>query len=297
MERLTATGGDGLDEGYWKALLAAEEGYLHQPSQDEEAWRAVEESLAKGEVLELVAKGYNRGGLLVELNGLTGFVPFSHLEDLPYGLEEGEKQAQSLSLLGQPLKLKVIEVDRARGRLLLSQRAVKWEETPSRLWESIVPGQVRSGRVVRLCSFGAFVDLGGFDGLLHISELSWQRVNHPSELLKVGQEIEVYVLDVDRERKRVALSLKRLQPDPWSRVGERYQMGQIVEGMVTDVVDFGAFVRLEEGLEGLIHLSELAEGDFMHPHNVVREGEMVRVCILNIDLEKRRMGLSLRQVK
>jgi len=140
------------------------------------------------------------------------------------------------------------------------------------------------------------VDLGGFDGLLHISELSWRHVEHPGEVLDVGQEMEIYILDVDRERKRVALSLKRLEPDPWSLVAEKYEVDQIVEGTVTNVVDFGAFVRVEEGLEGLIHISELAEGNFLHPRNVIQEGDVVKARILNIDPARRRMGLSLRQV-
>jgi len=149
--------------------------------------------------------------------------------------------------------------------------------------------------VTRLCDFGAFVDLGGFDGLLHISELSWRHVEHPGEVLDVGQEMEVYILDVDRERKRVALSLKRLEPDPWPLAAEKYEVGQTVEGTVTNVVDFGAFVRVEEGLEGLIHISELGEGNFLHPRNVVQEGDVVKARILNIDPARRRMGLSLRQ--
>jgi small subunit ribosomal protein S1 len=149
--------------------------------------------------------------------------------------------------------------------------------------------------VTNLCSFGAFVDLGGIEGLVHVSELSWGRVEHPSDVLETGQEVEAYVLNIDHERGRVGLSIKRLKPDPWQAVEERYRVGQIIEGTVTHVVDFGAFTRVEEGLEGLIHVSELAEGNFFHPRNVVREGDVVHVRILNIDSERRRMGLSLRQ--
>jgi small subunit ribosomal protein S1 len=150
--------------------------------------------------------------------------------------------------------------------------------------------------VTNLCSFGVFVDLGGLEGLVHVSELSWGRVEHPGDVLEPGQPVEVYVLNVDRERKRVGLSVKRLQPDPWQSVEERYRVGQIVEGVVTHVVDFGAFARVEEGLEGLIHVSELAEGNFLHPRNVVQEGDIVAVRVLNIDGARRRMGLSMRQV-
>jgi small subunit ribosomal protein S1 len=149
--------------------------------------------------------------------------------------------------------------------------------------------------VTNLCSFGAFVDLGGLEGLIHVSELSWGRVDHPSDVLEPNQSVDVYVLNIDRERGRVGLSLKRLLPDPWQSVEERYCVGQTVEGIVTHVVVFGAFARIEEGLEGLIHVSELAEGDFLHPRNVVQEGDTVTARILNIDSARRRMGLSLRR--
>jgi len=306
MEDLTASGEEDLDETYWKSLLeeAEQAGPLEEVIEeaeglqgiDEEAWRAAEESLSKGEILELQVKGWNRGGLLVDWKGITGFVPISHLDGLPSGLQEGELREELAHRVGRPLRLKIIEVDSERGRLVLSQRAVGWSKESQGLLENLVPGEVRPGRVTRLCDFGAFVDLGGFEGLLHISELSWRRVEHPREVLEAGEEREVYILDVDRERKRVALSLKRLEPDPWSLATEKYEVGQIVEGTVTNVVDFGAFVRVEEGLEGLIHISELAEGNFLHPHNVVQEGDVVKARILKIEPARRRMGLSLRQV-
>jgi small subunit ribosomal protein S1 len=232
---------------------------------------------------------------LVDWKGITGFVPVSHLDDLPNGLKEEELREKLALRVGQPLRLKIIEVEPERGRFVLSQRALGWDEDPQGLLESLIPGEVRRGQVTRLCDFGAFVDLGGFDGLLHISELSWRHVEHPGEVLEVGQETDVYILDVDRERKRVALSLKRLKPDPWSLAAEKYEVDQIVEGVVTNVVDFGAFVRVEDGVEGLIHISELAEGNFLHPHSVVQEGDVVKARILNIDPIRRRMGLSLRQ--
>jgi small subunit ribosomal protein S1 len=151
--------------------------------------------------------------------------------------------------------------------------------------------------VTNLCSFGAFVDLGGLEGLVHVSELSWGRVNHPSDILDKNQPVDVYVLNVNRDRGRVGLSIKRLQPDPWQSVEDHYHTGQTVEGVITHVVDFGAFARIEDGLEGLIHVSELAEGNFVHPRNVVQEGETVVARILNIDSERRRIGLSIRQAK
>ena len=160
----------------------------------------------------------------------------------------------------------------------------------------LAEGDQVSGRVRSICHFGAFVDLGGIDGLIHISELSWQRVAHPSEVVSVGQDVSVLVMNVDRGQRRVALSLKRLRPDPWATVEQRYLPGQVISGTVTNVVDFGAFVRIEEGLEGLIHISELAEGNFLHPRNVVHEGEVVHMRVLNIDSRNRRLGLSLRQM-
>lgn len=195
--------------------------------------------------------------------------------------------------MGQTIKLRIIEVDRTGGRLVLSPLR---KETRNKV-EGIAPGQMRPGRVSRVTDFGAFVDLRGIEGLIHISELSWDRVAHPSQILKVGDEIDVYIMEVDEERGRLALSRKRLQSDPWRELEKRYQVGQMVEGVITKVVDFGAFVRLEEGVEGLIHISELAEGSFLHPRNVAREGDVVRVRILSIDAPRRRMGLSLKRAK
>jgi small subunit ribosomal protein S1 len=164
------------------------------------------------------------------------------------------------------------------------------------LLADLQPGQRRCGVVTTVCDFGAFIDLGGIEGLAHISEISWGRINHPSDVLRSGQNVEVHIMSVEREQRRVALSLKRLHPDPWVTVPQRYQLQQLVEGIVTTVVDFGAFVRLEEGVEGLIHISELAEGNFLHPRNVVHEHDTVRVRVLSIDVAHRRLGLSLRQV-
>jgi small subunit ribosomal protein S1 len=167
---------------------------------------------------------------------------------------------------------------------------------PAVILSSLRPGDVRRGAVTNLTSFGAFVDLGGVEGLIHISELSWDRVRDPGDVLNPGQSVEVSVLGVNPEEGRVALSLKRLRPNPWREVDSRYQVGQLLDGTVTNVVSFGAFVRIEEGIEGLVHISELAEGSFLHPRNVVREGDIVRVRVLNVDPAKQRLGLSLRQV-
>jgi small subunit ribosomal protein S1 len=240
---------------------------------------------------------YNRGGLLVPLNGLRAFVPASQLVDSPNHLEYEERDTELASRVGKVLSLKIIDVDKNRNRLILSERAaISSEEREARLLAELCEGDIRRGRVTNLCSFGAFVDLGGLEGLIHISEMSWGRVRHPGDVLQSGHEVEVYIISVNREDKKISLSLKRLQPDPWTTVEERYQVGQLVEGTITNVVSFGAFARIEEGLEGLIHISELAEWNFLHPRNVVKEGDVVTTQIINIDSGNHRLGLSLRQV-
>jgi small subunit ribosomal protein S1 len=239
---------------------------------------------------------YNRGGLLVQLNGLRGFVPASQLIDSPNHLEYEERDAELASRVGNGLALKVIDVDKTRNRLILSERAaISNEEREERLLAELCAGDIRRGRVTNICSFGAFVDLGGVEGLIHISEMAWGRVRHPGDVLQSGDGVEVYIISVNREEKKIGLSLKRLQSDPWTTVEERYQVGQLIEGTITNVVSFGAFARIEEGLEGLIHISELAEGNFLHPRNVVKEGDVVTVKVLNIDSAKHRLGLSLRR--
>lgn len=259
-------------------------------------WEAALRAMEEARVLRLPVVGYNRGGLLVEWDGRHGFVPVAHLRDFPPHLDERERLRALRTYLGRTLYLYVIEVDPERNRLVLSERATRDEEMHRRaLLETLQPGDLCRGRVTNICSFGAFVNIGGLEGLIHISEISWGRVEHPAKILHPGQEVEVCVLHVDRERGRVGLSLKRTRPDPWQGVEERYQVGQIVRGIITHVTDFGAFARLEEGVEGLIHLSELAEGHFLHPRNVVREGQEVALRVLHVDPVGRRLALSLRQ--
>jgi len=262
--------------------------------QQQSRWTDIRDSFESGEVLESEVVGHNRGGLLVDCDGLQGFVPASQLVGFAPTSEE-DRSNQLQEFVGQRLGLKIIELDGDRNRLILSQRAAEsGRGSPSAILGQLCAGTVCEGWVTNLCSFGAFVDLGGIEGLIHISELSWGRVKSPHEVLSTGDEVKVYVLNVDRERYRVGLSLKRLQPDPWGSVEENYHVGQLVTGMVTNVVDFGAFVRIEEGVEGLVHVSELAEGSFLHPRNVVQEGESVTVRIINIDSNNHRLGLSLR---
>ena len=236
-------------------------------------WTAAQRACDADEVLTVTVTGFNRGGLLIDWQGLHGFVPSSHLIGMPAVTGEDQRKMEFGRRVGQQVHGKIIELDRARGRFVLSERLAYNDRTRlEMLLTDMQPGQKRCGVVTTVCDFGVFVDLGGLEGLAHISEISWGRINHPSDMLRSGQNVDVYVMNVDRAQRRVALSVKRLQPDPWATVAERYQIDQIVHGSVTTVVDFGAFVRLEEGVEGLIHISELAEGNFLHPRNVVREG-------------------------
>ena len=269
-------------------------------AQLERDWRNAEKLFESGEIFEATVSGYNRGGLIVRLGKVRGFVPASQLST---ATREGNEEVQSddlAKLVGQKLKLKIIELDRGRNRLILSERAAirEWRrQQKERLLAELQEGDIVRGAVSSLCDFGAFVDLGGADGLIHLSELSWGRVSHPSEVLKVGDEVEVYVLKVDRKERRIGLSLKRLQPDPWSQVEEKYSVGQLVEGTITKLTNFGAFARLKDDeIEGLIHISELSDERVTHPKEVVKEGDVLTLRIIRIDPERRRMGLSLRKV-
>jgi small subunit ribosomal protein S1 len=306
------------DEGYWQALLSDGESCgaasaaesvtpvvgrevgaaeTEEPVIGDHVWREACALMERQELLELPVIGCNRGGVIVGWNGLRGFVPASHLMSLSPSVDEAERLDELQHLIGSRLRLKIIELDPEQSRFVLSERATSSDEDRRKaLLDRLSPGDVCQGRVTNLCSFGAFVDLGGLEGLIHVSELTWGRVEHPQDVLESGQPVEVYVINVDRGRGRVGLSLKRLQPDPWQFVEERYRVGQIVDGVVTHVVDFGAFARVEEGLEGLIHVSEFADGDVSNPRNVVGVGDVVRALIINIDSERRRMGLSLRQL-
>jgi small subunit ribosomal protein S1 len=253
--------------------------------------------MAQGEVLELPVVGCNRGGLLVAWNGLRGFVPASHLLEPSSSGDDEERLEDLRRLIGTRVHLKIIELDAENDRFVLSERATEVESRQAEdLLEELEPGDICQGRVTNLCSFGAFVDLGGFEGLIHISELSWGRVGHPSDVLDLGEPVETYVLNVEPERERVGLSIKRLQPNPWQSVERRYHVGQIVNGKVTHLVDFGAFVQIEDGLEGLIHVSELAGGKPCAPEDILETGDAVSVKVLSVDGSRRRMGLRLEGV-
>jgi small subunit ribosomal protein S1 len=287
----------------------------------ERDWLRAKELLDSGEVIEAPVVGHNKGGLVVEFGQIQGFVPrsqlitsspapllggegssaspTSHLSPHPSPGGGGEGGSDLARMKGQVIPVKVIEVNRRQRRLILSERAA-WREwrrrQKERLLDKVVVGEVRRGKVTSLTEFGVFVDLGGADGLIHLSELSWDRNIRPKDVLTEGQEVEVYVLNVDRDRRRIGLSLKRLRPDPWSLVEITYQPGDLVEGVITKVAKFGAFARLDEGIEGLIHLSELSDEPATNPRDVVREGMHHRLKVLSVDPNRRRIGLSLRQV-
>jgi small subunit ribosomal protein S1 len=265
-----------------------------------EDWLKVEQMMENGELYEGEVAGYNRGGLIVRFGKIRGFVPASQIVGLPRRLREEQRRQRLEAMIGQKMGLKIIEVDRHRRRLIFSQRRAlrAWQELQrERVMAQLTEGETRHGKVTSITNFGAFVDLGGADGLIHVSELSWGRVDNPRQALRVGQEVDVYVLDVDRQRKRIALSLKKLQPDPWTIVDDHYRVGQLVEGRVTRVLDFGAFVELDLGVEGLLHTSEMIGTPELPPTEIVHPGETLLVKIIRIESRRRRLALSARQVR
>lgn len=262
---------------------------------EQEDWERAARFLDSGEVSNPEIIGQNKGGVVVRFGRLRGFVPNSHIPDLRRGAGSDELRDQKEQLIGSTLPVKVIEVNQKRRRLVLSSRAARHERRAQRL-EELEPGSTVSGKVVNLVDFGAFVDLGGVDGLVHISELDWSRVEHPSEVFEVGQEVEVEITDVDIERERVSLSRKSLLKNPWQTINETYEPGDLVEGEVTNVRNFGAFVMLPEGVEGLIHVSELGIVGPGYPQDIVHPGDKVLVRILDIEQERERISLSMSRV-
>jgi small subunit ribosomal protein S1 len=266
-------------------------------ARQEKSWRILQEQYEAGEVISAEVVNYNKGGLLVNLDGVRGFVPASQVTEIRGG-DDAQKQADMARLIGNKLQLKIIEINRHRNRLILSERQALQERRDvmkEKLIEQLREGEVRQGRVSSICDFGAFVDVGGADGLVHLSELSWSRVRHPSEVLHVGQEVDVFVLGINAEEKKIALSIKRTQAEPWSRVAAKYDVNQLVIGTVTQLANFGAFARIEDGIEGLVHVSELSDARISHPRQLVSEGQELLLRIIRIDPQRRRMGLSLRR--
>jgi len=269
-------------------------------AQQDQDWEEAEELLDSQDVFEGVVTGYNRGGVIVRVGRVRGFVPASQLSAQWQGQQDAEADPEQrwARLVGQKLQLKVVELDRLRNRLILSERIAMRDlrkGQKDRLLASLQRGDVLHGTVTSIADFGAFVDLGGADGLIHLSELAWHRVGHPSEVLKVGQPVEVYVMNVDPEKKRIGLSLRRMTPEPWSVVGDQYVVGQVVTAQITRLTAFGAFAKIDTAIEGLIHISEMADYRISHPKEIVHEGDEVQVRVIKVDPQNRRVGLSLRQ--
>jgi small subunit ribosomal protein S1 len=294
------------DEGWWAAVLADEEGVnTHQKEASVKMgssslarvvdWDAIRSLFEKDEVVTLKVYGYNRGGLLVEGSNLQGFVPISHLIDIQPGLSEVKRRTALADYIGKNLCLKVIECEPEEDRVVFSERAsLAGSGQRQHLFDILTIGKQVRGKVTNITDFGVFVDLGGLEGLIHVSEISWGRVVHPSDTVSIGQEVEALVLQVYEETGRVALSMKRLTNNPWETINSLHRPGDVVPAVITSLARFGIFARLDEGVEGLIHISSLAvpnsETDLARQF---RPGQPVQVRILHIDAKKRRLGLSL----
>jgi small subunit ribosomal protein S1 len=261
-------------------------------------WITAQKMMDSGEISTHKVIGYNKGGLTVEYYSLRGFVPASHVVDMARNLNEDQRRGELEGRIGESMRLKVIEVDRKRRRLVMSQMLAEREyqtQQRERLLTTLKVGDTLSGEVRSLRPFGAFVDLGGADGLLHVSEIGWAPISHPREVLQVGQQIDVQVIRLDPENQRIALSRKRLLPNPWTEIENRYKVGQVVPVTITRVVDFGAFAQIEPGVEGLVHISEVADISVAEPLKTIRPGDRVEAKILRINAKQQRVGLSIRQ--
>jgi small subunit ribosomal protein S1 len=265
-------------------------------------WKEAEQFRASQQPYEGSVAGYNKGGLIVRFGRLRGFVPQSQISDDRRRVMDGETPEERYGrMVNEPITVKVMEVDRARNRLILSERAAT-RELRERRKEDLIGrlevGLITVGRVVSLEDFGAFVDIGGAEGLVHLTELSWKHVNHPKDILTVGQQVKVEVISVDGERKRIGLSIKRQEADPWDEVATTYGQGQLVQATITKLTKFGAFARLVDApdIEGLVHISELSDQRVVHPREVVKEGEKLTLRVVKVDVKNRRLGLSLKRV-
>ncbi len=298
-----------IDEGWWDSILAEE----HNPrtsasmaakasirSEPDIDWDLVEGFHARDEVITLRVNGFNRGGLLVQGDGIQGFVPVSHLVSVS-GCDPEEQTLSLKDYVGKELELKVIECDPSQDRVVLSERAaLAGEGCRKRLFKTLKAGDVICGTVTNVTDFGVFVELGGVEGLIHVSELSWGRVNHPKEILSVGQKIETQVLFISEEDEKVALSYKRQFPNPWADILSEYEPGMVTSAIITSLTRYGAFARIKKGIEGLIHISTInlkkAQGDFSEKitlEEFLHPGQQVDVRILHIDVNRRRLGLEL----
>jgi len=269
-------------------------------AQEQLSWENADKLLESNSVIESKITGFNKGGLIVAVEGLRGFVPSSQVSALRRTQTTGDTPEQRWQkMVGQPITVRVVEVDRERRRLILSERAASTESRQSlkeRVLDELAEGEVYTGRVTSLANFGAFININGADGLVHLSELSWDHIEHPKEVLEVGQEVKVKVIKIERDKKRIGLSVRALQEDPWRSRVQKYSVGQLVEGVITRLTKFGAFARLEGDIEGLIHISEIAEHRIEHPKEVLKEGEVKSLRVIRIDADQHRIGLSLRKV-
>lgn len=295
-----------MDEGWWASVLADEEIQESAKAETDTKislststlmvdWEKVKSIFDHDEILELFVQGFNRGGLLVQGDKIQGFVPLSHLIISSSDCVEEEKRAVLLSYLGKSIKLKVIECEPAQERVVLSERAaLAGEGSRKALFQTLITGSIVDGIITNITDFGVFVDLGGVEGLIHVSELSWGRVQHPGKILSLGQLIKVLVLQVSEESGRIALSLKRLNPNPWETLADLHIPGDIVSANVTSITQFGVFARLEEGIEGLIHVSTIQKHCGQKDlETMFTPGQKVNVKIIHIDIERRRLGLGL----
>ncbi len=264
-----------------------------------EDWKRAEELMNSETIWAGEIADTNKGGVIVGFGHLRGFVPASHVIDLPRGLKEEERLERLQQMIGNTISVKVIEVNRKRRRLVFSQLEAEQENRAARkeaLLRELTEGASRKGVVSGLCDFGAFVDLGGADGLIHISELAWRRVRHPSQVVAVGDEVEVYVLNLDDQGKRIGLSLKRMQPNPWSLVDDMYHIGQLVEGQISRLESFGAFISMDPGIEALLHVSQVSANPEENPLRHLYEGQKLLMRIISIEADRQRLGLSLSEV-
>ncbi|MFV1857887.1 MAG: S1 RNA-binding domain-containing protein [Anaerolineales bacterium] len=274
-------------------------------AEEEQDWQEAEQLLGSKEIFEGEVTGYNKGGLIVKMGQLRGFVPASQVSLSRRRRADGETPEDRWGkMVGEHMVAKVIEVDRQRNRLILSERSAAREAREAlkeRLISELAIGEIRTGHVISLADFGAFVDIGGADGLVHISEISWKRVSNPREVLSVGQEVKVKVLGVDPERNRISLSVRELEENPWEMILDRYDEGQLVEGTITKLTKFGAFAKLmgleDYGIEGLVHISELSDRHITHPSEVVQEGQVLTLRVIRVDAIRHRIGLSLKRVE
>jgi len=303
-----------LDEGWWEAVLAEDgrrqrqEPNRAQPRAGrrgdtradrvprvEPNWDHAKDLFQRDQIVDLRVTACNRGGLLVEGEALSGFVPFSHLVSVPEPADSIDRARLLEVYVGRTLRLKVIECVPEDGRIVFSERAAQaGPGKRAQIFHSLRPGERVQGSVTNITDFGVFVDLGGVEGLIHISELSWGRVAHPGQIVRLGQSVEVEVLDLSPERCRVALSLKRLLPNPWTNIGSELGAGKAVPAVVTSVLSYGAFAKLERGVEGLIHISEMPLAEGQTAKDFLQEGQSVSVRVLHVDAAHQRMGLSMK---